>query len=125
NTIEKTNIIYIDPSRRASAGRVFLLEDCEPNVIDNLDFLLTKADKIIIKAAPMLDIDAAVKQLKHVSEIHVVSLNNECKELLFVIQKVATTHPLIKCAIINRQKTGVFTFSYQAEKELSIHYSPL
>jgi len=121
--ITKTDVIYVDPSRRASSGRVFLLEDCEPNVITHLDTFLEKADTVIIKAAPLLDIDAAVKQLKLVSEIHIVSVNNECKELLFVIDKHADSPTLVKCAVI-KQDAQVFSFTYQAEKLIELSYSP-
>ncbi|RRN77463.1 hypothetical protein EIM50_19505, partial [Pseudoxanthomonas sp. SGD-10] len=122
-TIKQTDVIYIDPSRRATSGRVFLLEDCEPNVVESLDKLLSKADRIIIKAAPLLDIDAALKQLKHVSEVHVVSLNNECKELLFVIDKKHAGQTLIKCAVL-KLGTEIFEFPYQVEKAVEISYHP-
>lgn len=122
-TIKQTDVIYIDPSRRATSGRVFLLEDCEPNVVESLDKLLSKADRIIIKAAPLLDIDAALKQLKHVSEVHVVSLNNECKELLFVIDKKHAGQTLIKCAVL-KNGTEIFEFPYQVEKAVEISYHP-
>src|SRR5690606_21095929 len=58
--------IYVDPSRRSETGRVFLLEDCEPNVILYQNLYLEKAKKVIIKVAPMLDIDSALKVLNAV-----------------------------------------------------------
>lgn len=79
--------IYIDPARRAEAGKVFMLKDCTPDVTSNLDMLLSKAERIIIKTAPLLDLKAGLSELKHVSEIHIVSLKNECKEILWVIDK--------------------------------------
>jgi 16S rRNA G966 N2-methylase RsmD len=79
--------VYVDPARRSEAGKVFLLKDCTPNVVDNLDELLSKSERIIIKTSPLLDISAGIKELKHVSEVEVISTRNECKELLFIIDK--------------------------------------
>jgi precorrin-6B methylase 2 len=122
SSIKNTSTIYIDPSRRANSGRVFLLEDCEPNVIEKLDFYLKKAKKIIIKAAPMLDIDAAVNLLKNVTEIHIVSLNNECKELLIVIEHQKPVDIVLKCVLINSNSTNTYSFNYKEEKNIEIKY---
>jgi len=62
-----------------------LLRDCTPNVVEELDLLLAKAERIIIKTSPLLDISAGVKELKNVSEVQVISVRNECKELLFIL----------------------------------------
>ncbi|WP_316828422.1 THUMP-like domain-containing protein [Pedobacter miscanthi] len=79
--------IYVDPARRAEKGKVFMLKDCTPDVVSNLDTLLEKSSRIIIKTAPLLDISAGLSELKQVSEIHILSVKNECKELLWVIDK--------------------------------------
>ena len=79
--------VYVDPARRSETGKVFLLKDCTPNIVDNLDELLSKAERIIIKTSPLLDITAGIKELKHVSEVQVISTRNECKELLFILEK--------------------------------------
>lgn len=78
--------IYIDPARRSSAGKVFMLKDCTPDVIENLDLLLSKSDRVFIKTAPLLDLTAGLKELKCVAEIHIVSVKNECKELIWVLK---------------------------------------
>ena len=88
NTTEKHfDTIYVDPARRAEKGKVFMLKDCSPDVVSILDTLLEKSARIIIKAAPLLDISAGLSELKQVSEIHIVSVKNECKELLWVIDR--------------------------------------
>ncbi|WP_271405026.1 class I SAM-dependent methyltransferase [Tenacibaculum soleae] len=88
NNGQKFDCIYIDPSRRDDVkGKVFLLKDCLPNVPENIDFLFTKSDTILIKNSPMLDITATINELKFVKEIHVVAVNNEVKELLFLLKK--------------------------------------
>jgi 16S rRNA G966 N2-methylase RsmD len=84
---EKFDSIYIDPARRSDAGKVFMLKDCTPNVVENLDLLLDRASRVIVKTSPLLDITAGLKELRHVTEVHVVSTKNECKELLFVMEK--------------------------------------
>ena len=123
--IKKVNTIYIDPSRRAELGKVFLLKDCEPNVVAYQDLYLAKADKVIIKAAPMLDISAALQELKQVSEIHIVSVNNECKELLFIIEKNTKTEPDVFCALLNKERKSVYAFKYSEEKSLQIIPQPI
>jgi 16S rRNA G966 N2-methylase RsmD len=89
--IQSTNkhfdTIYVDPARRAEKGKVFMLKDCTPDILSNLDALSEKSTRIIIKTAPLLDISAGLSELKQVSEIHIVSVKNECKELLWVIDK--------------------------------------
>lgn len=80
--------IYIDPSRRNDKkGKVFLLKDCEPNVPDLLDFYYKYTKKILVKTAPILDIQAGLQELKNVKNIHIVAVENEVKELLWEIEK--------------------------------------
>lgn len=84
---QKFDCIYVDPSRRNDEkGKVFMLKDCEPNVPKLLDFYFTFSKKIIIKTAPILDIQAGLSELKFVKNIHIVALENEVKELLWEIE---------------------------------------
>lgn len=87
NSTEHFDSIYIDPARRSDAGKVFMLKDCTPNVVEHLDLLLKKSKHILIKTAPLLDISAGLKELKNVAEVHIVSVRNECKELIWIIEK--------------------------------------
>lgn len=85
---QQFDCIYVDPSRRNDVkGKVFMLKDCEPNVPELLDFYFTYSDKVIIKTAPILDIQAGLNELKFVKNIHIVALENEVKELLWEIEK--------------------------------------
>ena len=85
---QKFNWIYIDPSRRSdSKGKVFMLKDCLPNVVESLDFYFSFSDNILIKTAPLLDISAGLSELKNVKTIHIVAVKNEVKELLWKIEK--------------------------------------
>lgn len=79
-------IIFIDPARRDDAGnKVVSLKDCTPDVTVLQEEMLSKADYVIIKLSPMLDWHRAVSELSHVREVHIISVNNECKELLLVL----------------------------------------
>ena len=85
-SMEKASVIYLDPARRNERGeRTYSIADCTPNVLKLLPLLMEKADKIVLKLSPMLDWRKAVEDLKYVSEVHIVSVNNECKELLLVL----------------------------------------
>lgn len=86
----KTNLglklIFIDPARRDDAGnKVVSLKDCTPDVTLLQEEMLSKADYVIIKLSPMLDWHRAISELSHVREVHIISVNNECKELLLVL----------------------------------------
>ena len=86
----KTNLglklIFIDPARRDDAGnKVVSLKDCTPDVTLLQEEMLSKADYVIIKLSPMLDWHRAVSELSSVKEVHIISVNNECKELLLVL----------------------------------------
>lgn len=85
-TMPVVDLIYLDPARRDGAGnRVFRLDDCTPNVVQLLDLLLTKGRQVMIKLSPMLDVSQALRQLSGVSEVHIVSVAGECKELLLLL----------------------------------------
>ena len=86
----KTNlglkIIFIDPARRDDGGnKVVSLKDCTPDVTVLQEEMLSKADYVIVKLSPMLDWHRAISELSHVREVHIISVNNECKELLLVL----------------------------------------
>lgn len=96
--------IYVDPARRNTSGKVFKLADCTPNVVEHLDLLLSKSGRIIIKTSPLLDLQAGLGELKNVAEIHIVSVKNECKELLWVIDRDFIGEPNIIAVTLN---TGI------------------
>lgn len=108
---QKYDWIYIDPSRRNDAkGKVFMLKDCLPNVPELLDFYFEKADSILIKTAPLLDISAGLSELKNVKNIHVIALENEVKELLFEIHKNYSGEIKLKTSNILKETTETFEF---------------
>ena len=82
------DLIFIDPARRDQhGGRTYGIADCTPNVLEIIDEMLQKADRVMIKLSPMLDWQKAVADVGRVSEVHIVSVGNECKELLLVVEK--------------------------------------
>ena len=88
NHCELKDCIFLDPSRRDAYGRKTIsISDCTPNVIDLQEKLLQKAEKVMIKLSPMLDISKALEELRHVKEVHVVAVANECKELDFIMER--------------------------------------
>lgn len=110
--------IYIDPARRNDAkGKVFMLKDCLPNVPELLDFYFIYTDNILIKTAPILDISAGLAELNMVKAIHIVAVNNEVKELLWVLDKSFTGSPVLHAASITKEGTDVFTAPLESDAE--------
>ena len=86
HSLKELKLIFIDPARRDDAGnKVVSLKDCTPDVTVLQEEMLLKADYVIIKLSPMLDWHRAISELNHVREVHIISVNNECKELLLVL----------------------------------------
>lgn len=85
---EPKDCIFIDPARRDEHGhKTVSIADCTPDVGALQDLLLQKAERVMIKLSPMLDINKALTELHHVKEVHVVAVANECKELNFVLER--------------------------------------
>ena len=101
--------IYIDPSRRNDIkGKVFLLNDCLPNLPENLELLFKHSNNILIKVSPILDISSAINELNYVKKVHVVALNNEVKELLFILEKGFNC--VIKIKTVNIKQNEIESF---------------
>ena len=109
-------LIYLDPARRSqSGGKVFRIEDCEPNVIDLLPTLRKHAASIMIKFSPMLDITAALRALGTDWDTHIVAVNNEVKEVLLV-----TGTGMMHAVNIRDMHTDRFFFSPADEKQAQL-----
>ena len=104
--------IYIDPSRRSDIkGKVFLLKDCLPNVPENLSLYFSKSNSILIKTAPILDITAGCIELENIKAIHIVAVDNEVKELLWILEKDYSGEIEIHAVNIQKEKTDTNTFT--------------
>lgn len=109
--------IYVDPSRRNDhKEKVFLLEDCIPDVPGNLDLLLDRSKRIMLKLSPVLDIQAAIRSLKFVKEIHVIAMRNEVKELLIIIEKDNKKQIMIKTLNIGKDGQDYFESIYRQDE---------
>ena len=92
--IPTVDVIYLDPARRAGDGsRVYAMEDCEPNIVEWQDELLKHAKMVMVKLSPMVDLTDVLRKLKGVTEVHIVGVKNECKEVL-IVQAHALGGPL-------------------------------
>ena len=110
---QKFDWIYIDPSRRNDAkGKVFMLQDCLPNVPKLLDFYFEFSDNIMIKTAPILDISAGLSELKSVKAIHIVALENEVKELLWILEKNYSKTITIVTSNLTKENNEEFCFEF-------------
>ena len=112
-------LIYLDPARRSqSGGKVFRIEDCEPNVTEILPALRMLTSHIMIKFSPMLDITAAMRALGHDWDTHIVAVNNEVKEVLIITGK-GSMHAVNICAT----HTDSFVFNDEEEKKAQVSFA--
>ena len=110
--VKKEVVVYLDPARRdAHGGKVFRIEDCEPNIIKILPSLRATSNTILIKFSPMLDITSALQSLGNEWDVHVVALHNEVKEIIFV-----TGNNRIHAVNILHEGNDQFSFTRSEEK---------
>lgn len=113
NTSKQFDWLYSDPSRRNDTkGKVFMLKDCLPNVPELLPFYFEYTSNILIKTAPILDISAGLTEISNVKSIHIVALDNEVKELLWVLEKNYSSAIEIICSNVTKDKVESFRFEY-------------
>lgn len=116
------SLIFLDPARRDEHGaKTVLIGDCTPDVTQLQDALLEKADLVMIKLSPMLDIVNIQKELKCVKEIHIVSVDNECKEVLVLMSKDATNNS-IHCTNITKQNIQKYVATAD-DRNAECHYA--
>ena len=117
--MQPVDCLFLDPARRdGHGGKTVAIADCEPDVSALEDLLVEKAKKVMVKLSPMLDLSLALKHLKYVREVHIVSVNNECKELLLILQKESTSSDIaIHCEhIVNASEHQSFSFIQEQER---------
>jgi hypothetical protein len=118
--LDHVSMIFMDPARRDHHGaRTYGISDCTPNVLEIKDVLLQKADVVMLKLSPMLDWHKAISDLgeQYIKEVHIVSVQNECKELLIVMQQQPAEPPTVYC--VNDDSV----FSYPPSSISSNHIS--
>lgn len=120
--LSNQSLIFLDPARRDEHGaKTVLIGDCTPDVTQLQDVLLEKADLVMIKLSPMLDIANIQKELKCVKEIHIVSVDNECKEVLVLMSKDATNNS-IHCTNITKQNIQKYVATAD-DRNAECHYA--
>ena len=119
------NAIFADPSRRhESKGKVFYLRDCQPNIPDNISAILNRCDIFLLKTSPMLDISVGLSELMNVFEIHVVAVDNEVKELLWLLVPAPPASiSSISIKTVNIHKKGVDHFNFVWQQTAEPTYS--
>ena len=125
NYEHQLGVIYLDPARRdQQKNKVFRLEDCSPNVLGLLEAFWQKTYLIFLKLAPMLDIEQVIRQLGGVKEVLVVAVNNECKELLFLLDQTKTDNLEIKTVNLSQNKSAQkFDFTRAEEARAKVQFS--
>jgi hypothetical protein len=114
---KRADLFFIDPSRRSESKKVFKLADCQPNITALQDALFTFSNFILTKASPLLDIQQALRELKHVAKVVVVSVENECKELLLLQKLGFVGEPFIETINLLNEGSVVERFVFTAVEE--------
>ncbi len=120
-------LIYLDPARRGDHGQKLVsIADCQPNVIELLPQMFALTDKVVVKLSPMLDITRAIDELPHIEKLYVISVGNECKELLLLINKEYNSDTEIYAINIDNKgnKSDILKGSIPSESQINtVHAS--
>lgn len=121
---EMYDCVYIDPSRRHDTkGKVFFLADCLPNVPEHIDLIFKHTTTVLVKTSPLLDLTAGLSELKFVKEIHIVAVNNEVKELLWLLEKDFSGHHSVKTINFKQDTAQRFNFTPDVQTQAQPHLS--
>jgi len=125
NSTKNWDWIYLDPARRKDhVGKVFLFQDCEPNVLEILPVLFEKTENVLIKAAPLLDITKAKNDLNYLKEIHIVAVRNEVKEVLYLLKKEYEGSVNYKTINLGQPQNESFDFNLAEETNAVSQFGP-
>ena len=120
HTLDRASLIFIDPARRDEhGGRTYGIADCTPNILELKEELITKADCILLKLSPMLDWRKAVADIGCVSEVHIVSVDNECKELLILVRSA------LPLRLSKNSEKNIASQRFTAEGEVNSEAEPI
>lgn len=123
-SMEPVDCLFLDPARRDShGGKTVAIAECEPDVCRLEPLLVEKGKTVMIKLSPMLDMASALRDLQYVRRIYIVSVNNECKELIILLRKAsdeeetAEGEVIISCEqVVNNSVHQHFQFTFSEEK---------
>ncbi len=122
------DFMFIDPSRRDQNQRkIFRLADCEPDVTKLFRTIVDQTSVLLIKGSPLLDIQQALREISGVRFVVVVSVDNDCKELLFWCERDFTGTPTVRCYHLQNSDASlrepVFEFELDAERQTAVEFS--
>ncbi|CAN5457752.1 hypothetical protein BH23BAC1_BH23BAC1_02420 [soil metagenome] len=125
DSANKADWLYLDPDRRGNQNKkLYLLSDGQPDVIRFLPHFFTLGNKVLIKTSPMLDIARAIDKLKKVSEVHVVAVNNEVKEVLYIVEADPSKEiSITTCNLIEQNNFQKYQYNLSEELNAEVHYS--
>lgn len=115
------DLIYIDPSRKHHQKKVFHPKDCSPNIFDLLPQLSLHTQKILIKLSPMIETSELMQWFEHIEWIWVISQNNDCKEVLVLINREYKELPQLRLSVFNKSHVHVYELHPMTTKEQSIN----
>ncbi|MXS73025.1 methyltransferase [Flavobacteriaceae bacterium W22] len=119
---ENFDVIYLDPARRdQNKNKVFLLEDLSPNVLKIQDKLLSISRKVLIKLSPLIDLKYLVSVLKNVSQIDIIAVKNDVKEIVMTQTKDFSGKIICYCVNLESQEAS-FSFYFDDEKNAAAEY---
>jgi len=122
--LPRQQLIFLDPARRnRQGGKVVAIGDCTPNVALLQDLLLQKADTVLVKLSPMLDLKAVERELRNVCEVHIVSIHGECKEVLVKMEAGSDPARPIRYVCVNLPQEGSITFTAESERQAPCPYA--
>ena len=105
-TPDSLDLIYLDPARRGDAGRKLVsISDCQPDTVALQDDLLRIAPNVMVKLSPMLDVSKALTELHNVSNVFIIGLEGECKEITLLLQRGFNSEPAITAVDIKADGT--------------------
>jgi hypothetical protein len=120
------DLVYLDPSRRdGNSRKVYRLSDCVPDITALQSDLFSKCRFIMVKASPLLDIQQGLREIRFVKRVSVVSVNNECKELLFLAEKNVVEEPVVEAVDLSDhgEVRSVFQFTFSEERNANAELS--
>ncbi|WP_071147656.1 THUMP-like domain-containing protein [Bacteroides ihuae] len=116
--------LFIDPARRdRQGGKTIAIADCTPDVTELQKVLLSKSQTVMVKLSPMLDLSLALRDMPSTKEVHIVSANNECKELLLILSEKPNQQTPIYCINLTNETKQSFCFTREQEQEAACTYT--
>ncbi|GIV37043.1 MAG: hypothetical protein KatS3mg032_1422 [Cyclobacteriaceae bacterium] len=120
----KFDLVYADPSRKSSRGsKAIRLQDCSPDITALQNLIFASSPNFLLKTSPLLDISEGLRQLPQTTEVHVVAVNNEVKELLFLATPFLSQQPVIKTVNFQNGNRMEFAFTFAEEQQAEVQYA--